>query len=131
MHQKIVCQEQKIEELLSNAVRRLQRIRMLESQTTIEDTNNAMSLEGSDVNSSRLMQFIDPPASILKTAMNLQRLMNTHYPEKLLSVVLMIPSQPNESKEMTISLSELVQYKNYRVQWAAIEGLLGGWWYLE
>ena len=47
LHQEIINREQKIEELTSKAERRLQRIRILESQTAIDGTNNAMNLEGS------------------------------------------------------------------------------------
>ena len=41
----IICHERKIEELSSKAVQRLQRIRMLEAQTTIERTSHAMRSE--------------------------------------------------------------------------------------
>jgi hypothetical protein len=47
LQEEIMNREQKIEELTSKAERRLQRIRILESQTAIEGTNNAMNLEGS------------------------------------------------------------------------------------
>lgn len=45
--QKIINREHKIEELTSKAERRLRRIRILESQTAIEGTNNKMNCEGS------------------------------------------------------------------------------------
>ena len=46
LQEEIMNREQKIEELTSKAERRLQRIRILESQTAIEATNNAIFLEG-------------------------------------------------------------------------------------
>ena len=47
LHQEIINREQSIDELTSKAERRLQRIRIQESQTAIDGTNNAMNLEGS------------------------------------------------------------------------------------
>jgi CRISPR/Cas system CMR subunit Cmr4 (Cas7 group RAMP superfamily) len=45
LNREIICQERTIEELSSKGVQRLQRIRMLEAQTTIERTSHAMRSE--------------------------------------------------------------------------------------
>ena len=45
LNREIICQERIIEELSSKGVQRLQRIRMLEAQTTIERTSHAMRSE--------------------------------------------------------------------------------------